>query len=361
MLVSTSLTDAATRLRAGQALTGTAGSARLGLLIAGTAGRHPLVAADRYATEPAYRAAVDECAAIAAELGIAIPAGFVADYALVALLASWGIEPEVVGWHGAGGCLAAQLAGVLTLPDALALAHRLDTGAELAGWLSDRLQAGQARGRADQPDRAADSRRAGNRPGELGGLADRAGRNRSLVPAGLHRRRPGLVRRAGRAARHRRPGRGGAAAGRGGRPAVAGRRADRLVRLSGRPRGRQGRTARLPVPAAALLDRPAGRQARRADQRPSRQPGHARPAAATELVRGGRDGRAHRRVVPARRQPGRAGRPACHGSAHRRQRRDGAGRRRAADRARRNHRGGSAAAGRRRRPSRPPWCCRWPR
>ena len=143
-LVATSVTDAAAGLPAGQALAGIAGSARVGLLIPGTAGRYPAVAADRYAAEPGYRAAVDECTAIASELGIAsAPAGFVAEYALVRLLSSWGIEPAVVGWHGVGGSLAAHLAGLLTLPDALALAARLDTGADLTDWLGDRLRSAE--------------------------------------------------------------------------------------------------------------------------------------------------------------------------------------------------------------------------
>ena len=143
MLVANSPAEAAAGLRAGGPGTGTAGAGRIGLLIPGVAGAYPRVAADRYATEPVYRAAVEECSAIARDQGIAedaIPAGFVADHALVRLLASWGIEPAVVSWHGAGGCLAAQLAGLLSLSDALALAHRLSTGAEVSGWLNGRLR-----------------------------------------------------------------------------------------------------------------------------------------------------------------------------------------------------------------------------
>jgi acyl transferase domain-containing protein/acyl carrier protein len=144
-LVATSTSEAAARLQAGQLLSGGIGDGRIGLLVTGSAD-HPTVAADRYQREPAYRTAVDECSSIAAGLGIPVaelPAGFVADYALAQLLASWGIEPAGIGWHGvAGGLLAAQLAGVLTLPDALSLAHRLAapaTASVTADWFTGRL------------------------------------------------------------------------------------------------------------------------------------------------------------------------------------------------------------------------------
>ncbi|MFL6161132.1 MAG: SDR family NAD(P)-dependent oxidoreductase [Jatrophihabitantaceae bacterium] len=143
MLVASTVADAAAGLAAGQALAGQPGQDRVALLIADAAGHCPAVIADRYATEPGYRVAVDECQAILGELGVAEadrPAGFVADYALASLLTSWGIVPAAVSGRGAGGCLAAHLAGVLSLSDALALAHRLHTGQLSAGWIAERLQ-----------------------------------------------------------------------------------------------------------------------------------------------------------------------------------------------------------------------------
>ncbi|MFT2016600.1 SDR family NAD(P)-dependent oxidoreductase [Streptomyces sp. 796.1] len=70
--------------------------------------------------------AADEAAA--AELArteLAQPAAFVVDYALARLLGSWGITPATMLGYSLGEYVAACLAGVLTLPDALRLvAHR---------------------------------------------------------------------------------------------------------------------------------------------------------------------------------------------------------------------------------------------
>ncbi|MGK5631062.1 type I polyketide synthase, partial [Streptomyces sp. URMC 123] len=100
-----------------------------------------------YATEPGYRAVVDECAELLApELGedlratlfpepadaeraaerlaatrLAQPALFVTEYALARLLADWGIRPAAMLGHSVGEFVAACLSGVVALPDALRL------------------------------------------------------------------------------------------------------------------------------------------------------------------------------------------------------------------------------------------------
>ena len=97
-----------------------------------------------YAHEPTYRQAVDACAALlaphldvdirevlfaegpAAEARLrdtryAQPALFVTEYALAQQWLSWGIVPSVLCGHSVGEFVAAHLAGVFTLADALAL------------------------------------------------------------------------------------------------------------------------------------------------------------------------------------------------------------------------------------------------
>ncbi|GAB2585150.1 type I polyketide synthase [Ramlibacter solisilvae] len=98
-------------------------------------------------TQPAFREAVEECLAqlppdapaglrsvmferdaqdaeaqrLLQRPGIAIPALFVLEYAIARLWASWGVRPAAVIGHSAGEYVAACLAGVMSLPDALAI------------------------------------------------------------------------------------------------------------------------------------------------------------------------------------------------------------------------------------------------
>ncbi|MFD1468692.1 polyketide synthase [Hymenobacter caeli] len=125
-----------------------------------------------YAHEPVYRTAVEECADLLAphlpvdirevlyaaadddpaaesrlrDTRYAQPALFVTEYALARLWLSWGLAPTAFCGHSVGEFVAAQLAGVFSLADALALvANRGRLVAELprGSMLSVRLAASQ--------------------------------------------------------------------------------------------------------------------------------------------------------------------------------------------------------------------------
>ncbi|MEU1844744.1 type I polyketide synthase [Micromonospora sediminicola] len=123
-------------------LRGTAGPARVGFLFPGQGSQSPGMGARLYQREPVFAAAVDECADLLrphlevdirevafdpdradllAQTRYTQPAVFVVDYALALLWRSWGVEPAAMVGHSVGEYVAATLAGVFRLPDALRL------------------------------------------------------------------------------------------------------------------------------------------------------------------------------------------------------------------------------------------------
>ncbi len=135
-----------------------------------------------YRGEPVFRSAVDSCAEALrgplgfdvrevlypregeeeraserlTETGLTQPALFVVEYALARLWASWGVEPAAMIGHSVGEYVAAHLAGVFTLEDALSLvAERgrlmqgLPRGAMLAVPLSEEELRPYLRGAVD--------------------------------------------------------------------------------------------------------------------------------------------------------------------------------------------------------------------
>ncbi|HEV2149833.1 MAG TPA: SDR family NAD(P)-dependent oxidoreductase [Longimicrobiaceae bacterium] len=116
-------------------------------LFPGQGAQYPGMGSGLYESEPVYRAEVDRClrilephlgfdlrallladpddAAAAEALGrteATQPALFVVEYALARLWMSWGIQPAAMLGHSVGEYVAATLAGVISLEDALALA-----------------------------------------------------------------------------------------------------------------------------------------------------------------------------------------------------------------------------------------------
>ncbi|WP_206794160.1 type I polyketide synthase [Amycolatopsis sp. MtRt-6] len=168
MLVADSAGEAARLLASGAASASSdAGTGRrVGFLIAGTGEQYPGLAAELYETAPVFRAELDRCRALletsvldemlgsregsgglAALLGrgsggdragdrteVLHPALFAVEYALAQLVRSWGVEPSVLVGYSLGEYVAACLAGVLSLEDALALVtHRAKLIAGLPG------------------------------------------------------------------------------------------------------------------------------------------------------------------------------------------------------------------------------------
>jgi amino acid adenylation domain-containing protein len=123
-----------------------AGARRVAFLFPGQGAQHPGMAAAIYESEPRFRAELDRCAELLApRLGIdlrgllwprqgaaeaarrlgqtafAQPALFAVEYALAQLWMSWGIAPQAMIGHSIGEYVAACLAGVFSLADALRL------------------------------------------------------------------------------------------------------------------------------------------------------------------------------------------------------------------------------------------------
>ncbi|WP_327091144.1 SDR family NAD(P)-dependent oxidoreductase [Nonomuraea sp. NBC_01738] len=118
--------------------TGKAGEPSVAFLFSGQGAQYPGMGAALYAAEPVYADAVDRCAELllptlgvdlraeltAEELGqtrLTQPALFTVEYALACLWQEWGVRPAAMIGHSIGEYVAATLAGVFSLPDALRL------------------------------------------------------------------------------------------------------------------------------------------------------------------------------------------------------------------------------------------------
>jgi phthiocerol/phenolphthiocerol synthesis type-I polyketide synthase E len=145
MVVVHDVTQAVERLRASQrppVLTQVhdGGMRPIAFLFTGQGSQHSQMGAGLYRSEPVYRDAIERCADILRphlgldireivfsadaainETRLAQPALFATEYALASLWMSWGVKPQAMLGHSIGEYVAAQLAGVLSLDDALAV------------------------------------------------------------------------------------------------------------------------------------------------------------------------------------------------------------------------------------------------
>ncbi|HUZ54891.1 MAG TPA: SDR family NAD(P)-dependent oxidoreductase [Streptosporangiaceae bacterium] len=141
---------------------------RVALMFPGQGAQYAGMGAQLYAAEPAFRRVVDECAQILTgylgadlrelmlaagsaeadgrlrQTEVAQPALFVIEYALALLWRDWGVRPAGMVGHSIGEYVAATLAGVFELPDAIALVaargrlmQSLPPGAMLAVQLAE--------------------------------------------------------------------------------------------------------------------------------------------------------------------------------------------------------------------------------
>jgi len=145
-IVAAGIDDAISKLRE-TTTSAVAGTPKVAFLFPGQGSQYPDMGRDLYASEPAFREAVDECASLLqSHLNLDIratlyptdadreeatkrihqtwltqPSIFVVEYALAKLWISWGVVPSLLIGHSIGEYVAAVLAGTFTLPDALRL------------------------------------------------------------------------------------------------------------------------------------------------------------------------------------------------------------------------------------------------
>src|SRR3712207_134831 len=141
-------------------------------MFSGQGAQYPNMALDLYQAEPVFREHVDRCSTLLrpqlnvdlrsvlfpgtdsaqgeaatrrlSQTAVTQPALFVVEYALAQLLMTWGVQPRALIGHSIGEYVAACLAGVFSLEDALALVaargklmQSLPHGAMLAVPLSE--------------------------------------------------------------------------------------------------------------------------------------------------------------------------------------------------------------------------------
>ena len=124
------------------------GDRNVAFMFAGGGAQHPNMGKDLYLSEPVFRDAVDQCLQLVKEhcsldLGpilypangiedaaeamerpsVGLPALFTVQYAQAKLWMSWGVMPRGMIGHSLGEYVAAHLAGVFSLADALRLVH----------------------------------------------------------------------------------------------------------------------------------------------------------------------------------------------------------------------------------------------
>jgi acyl transferase domain-containing protein/acyl carrier protein len=106
-------------------------------------GALPTAAAALGDLQPAFRAALDECAAAAGTDLLQRPdsavAQFTLQYALAMMWRSWGVKPVAVAGTASGEYVAAHLAGAFTLEDAVRLAAARDRSPDAAATVADAI------------------------------------------------------------------------------------------------------------------------------------------------------------------------------------------------------------------------------